>query len=146
MPSPTREIVRIACAETRGRVLIVDDEALVRWALATALRAAGFLAVTASCGADALLLAQDRPAPDAVLIDLELYNTDCIELVEQIRAAAPGCRVLVLTTSGPEVAPRAASPWASVPLIRKPFDLTEVVRLVESAVAPPVVSSSSVIR
>ena len=140
-PSPTREIVRIDCAETRGRVLIVDDEALVRWALATALRAAGFAAVTASCGADAVLLAEHRPAPDAVLIDLELYNTDCIVLVEQILAAAPGCRVLVLTTSGPEVKPRAAASWASFPLIRKPFDLTEVVRLVEGAIGGPVVSS-----
>jgi len=122
-------------------VLIVDDEALVRWALAAALRAAGFAAVTASCGADALLLAEHRPAPDAVLIDLELYNTDCIVFVEQIQAAAPGCRVLVLTTSGPEVIPRAAAAWAGFPLIRKPFDLTEVVRLVESAIAGPVVSS-----
>ena len=141
----TSGIVRIDCAETRGRVLIVDDEALVRWALAAALRAAGFTAVTASCGTDAVLLASDRPAPDAVLIDLELYNTDCIALVEQIRAAAPRCRVLVLTTAGPEAAPRADSSWAGVPLIRKPFDLAEVVRLVESAVAAAVVSSFDVI-
>jgi DNA-binding NtrC family response regulator len=135
MPLPTREIVRIDCAETRGRVLIVDDEPLVRWALATAVRTAGFEAVTASCGADALLLAESRPAPAAILIDLELYNTDCIALVEQIRAAAPGCRILVLTTSGPDGAPRAASFWAGVPLIRKPFDLADVVRLVEREVA-----------
>lgn len=141
MSSPTREIVRIDCAETRGRVLIVDDEALVRWALATALRTAGFAVVTASCGADAVIMAEHRPAPDAVLIDLELYNTDCIVLVEQIRAAAPNCRVLVLTTSGPELAPRGSSSWAGVPLIRKPFDLAEVVGLVEIATAGPVVSS-----
>jgi DNA-binding NtrC family response regulator len=132
MMSPaTREIVRIDCAETRGRVLIVDDEALVRWALATALRAAGFAAITATCGADAILLAEARPAPDAVLIDLELYNTDCVVLVEHIRAMAPGCRVLVMTTAGPEAAPRAASSWAGIPLIRKPFDLADVVRLIE---------------
>ena len=135
IPSSTCEIVRIDRAETRGRVLIVDDEPLVRWALATALRTARFDAVTASCGADALALAESRPAPDAVLIDLELYNTDCVVLVEQIRAAAPACRILILTTSGPDVAPRAALSWAGIPLIRKPFDLAAVVQLVESVVA-----------
>jgi DNA-binding NtrC family response regulator len=135
MPSSTRGIVRSDCAETRGRVLIVDDEPLVRWALATGLRAARFDALTATCGADAIVLAQGRPAPDAVLIDLELYQTDCVVLVEHIRAAAPACRVLLMTTSGPETGPRAASFWAGIPLIRKPFDLADVVRLIEQEIA-----------
>jgi len=42
MPSSSGGIVRIDYGETRGRVLIVDDEPLVRWALVTGLRAAGF--------------------------------------------------------------------------------------------------------
>ena len=133
MPSTTCGIVHMAPAKSRGRVLIVDDEPLVRWSLAAALRAAGFDPVTASCGAEAVAAACGRPAPAAALVDLELYDTDCFVLIERIHAHAPGCRILALTTSGPE---RPSGPsWAAMSLIRKPFDLADVVRLVESAVA-----------
>jgi CheY-like chemotaxis protein len=121
-----REIVRV-------RVLIVDDEPLVRWALASALRARGFDTATASCAAEALAEACTGRPPAIVLIDLELYGTDSRALAEQIRATAPGCRIVALSTSGLE-AP-AAAPWSGVTLIRKPFDLPDVIRLVERELA-----------
>jgi DNA-binding NtrC family response regulator len=133
MPSPATGIVHVAGGKTRARVLIVDDEPLVRWSLASALLVAGFDPVTASCGAEAAALACARPAPEVILVDLELYDTDARVLVDQIRAVAPACRVLALTTSGAEVAVRP--PWLAVTFIRKPFDLADVVRLVEREVA-----------
>ncbi len=132
MPSPASGKVHVAAGKIRARVLVVDDEPLVRWSLASALRVAGFDPVTASCGAEAVALACARPAPAVVLIDLELYDTDALVLVDRIREVAPTCRVLALTTSGSEVAARPA--WPAVTLIRKPFDLAEVVRLVERAI------------
>ncbi len=133
MPSPASGKIHVAAGKTRARVLIVDDEPLVRWSLASALRVAGFDSVTASCGAESVALACTRPAPAVVLIDLELYDTDARVLVDRIREVAPACRVLALTTSGSEVAARPA--WLAVSLIRKPFDLADVVRLVEREVA-----------
>ena len=129
MPSSTCGIVHIGSAKSRGRVLIVDDEPLVRWSLASALRTAGFDPVAASCGPEAVALARLRPAPAAVLVDLDLYDTDALVLVEHIHAVAPACAILGLTTAGHEAAVRAS--WEAVPLIRKPFDLAAVVRLVE---------------
>lgn len=133
MPSSTCGIVHIATAKSRGRVLIVDDEPLVRWSLASALRTAGFDPVTTSCGAEALVLAYGRPAPAMVLIDAQLYDTDALVLIGQVMAAAPGCHILALTTAGPEAAVRPR--WSGITFVRKPFDLAEVVRLVESEVA-----------
>ena len=133
MPFFTCGKVHIAPAKFRGRVLIVDDEPLVRWSLASALRAAGFNPVTASCGAEAVALACTQPAPEVLLIDLELYDTEALVLVDQIRAVAPACRILALTTLGPGVATRP--PWSAGRLIRKPFDLADVVRRVEMEVA-----------
>ena len=133
MPSSTCGIVHDAPAKSRGRVLIVDDEPLVRWSLAAALRAAGFDPVTASGGPEATALACSRPAPAVALVDMELYDTDCLVLIEQIRAHAPACRILALTTSGPERPSRPS--WAAMRLIRKPFDLTDVVGLVEREIA-----------
>ena len=133
-PLASREKTLIVRANSRGRVLIVDDEPLIRWSLATALRLAGFDPVTAAGQRDALTLASTGPAPAAVLIDLELYHTDCLELAGQILAIAPACRVLALTTCGPEVTVR--SRWSAIPHIRKPFDLAEVVALIERELVP----------
>ena len=133
MPLPRCEKVHVARAEFRTRVLIVDDEPLVRWSLSAGLRVAGFDPVTASCGTEALALACGRPAPAVVLIDAELYDTDSLVLIDQVRAAAPGCRILALTTAGSETAVRPR--WSGITFVRKPFDLADVVRLVEKEVA-----------
>ena len=133
MPSSTCGIIHLAPAKSRGRVLIVDDEPLVRWSLAAALLAAGFDPVTTSSGAEARVFAYGRPAPAVVLIDAQLYDTDALVLIDQVMAGAPGCRILALTTAGPDAAVRP--PWSGITLVRKPFDLADVVRLVESSVA-----------
>ena len=119
--------VRVACAEFRVRILIVDDEALVRWSLSSGLRAAGYDVVTASSGSEALKLARDRPTPNVVLLDLHLYGVDAYKLIDEIRALAPDCRFLVLTTAA-QAAPIARR--GSVTVVSKPFDLGAVVDLI----------------
>lgn len=113
-----------------GRVLIVDDEPLVRWALATGLRDAGFHAETVSTGAEALARAEAIPHPDAVLLDARLHDCDTELLLQQLHLAAPGCRFLVMTTERHGT----AAPGYDALMIRKPFDLSDVVRRVGEAV------------
>ena len=130
MPPATCGKVRIARANSRGRVLVVDDEALVCWALATGLREAGFSTETASCAADAVHLARISPQPDAVLLDSRMHDCDPTVLLRQLRAAAPDCRFLLMTTERHEAPP---APY-DVLIVRKPFDLTDVVRQVAAEV------------
>jgi DNA-binding NtrC family response regulator len=133
MPLTASGTIHVASEKTRARVLIVDDEPLVQWALASALRVAGFDPITASGAAEALAIARGLPAPAVVLIDVELYGTDARLLVEHVMSAAPGCRILALTTAGPETAARPR--WSGITVVRKPFDLDDVVRLVEREAA-----------
>jgi Response regulator containing CheY-like receiver, AAA-type ATPase, and DNA-binding domains len=126
--------VPTARAKLPARVLIIDNELLVRWSLSAGLGLAGFEAVTASSGAEALTLARQPPHPDVVLLDSRLYDTDPAALLEDLRLAAPRCRFLMLTTAGQEM---PTPPWDGIIVIRKPFDLAEVVRLVDAAAAPP---------
>ena len=121
-------------AKSPARVLIIDDELLVRWSLSTGLRLAGFDTVTASSSAEALTLAREAPHPDLVLLDSRLYGSDPAVLLEDLRLAAPGCRFVILTTSGHE---KQIPPWDGITVITKPFDLVEVVRLIGATVAPP---------
>ena len=84
------------------RVLVVDDHPLTREALAALLEQYGFALVgRASDGAEAIRAA-GRLAPDLVLLDLSMPGLDGLTALPRLRAAAPGCEVVVLTASGTE--------------------------------------------
>lgn len=126
------------CGESRSshdkfpsRVLVVDEEPLVCWSLATGLRQAGFDIDVASTAAEALVLARVAPHPDAVLLDLRLHECNPGVLLHQLRVAAPNCRFLVMTTERHET---PAPPYDAV-VIRKPFDLAAVIRLVNQTLS-----------
>jgi DNA-binding response OmpR family regulator len=95
------------------------------------LRIAGFDAITATNGVEALALARQRPYPAVVLLDVTLSHGDRAALLRDLRLAAPACRLLWLTTE--TQVPRPAT-GDGIKTIRKPFDLSEVVRLVSDAV------------
>ena len=130
MPPASRGKLRIVAAKSPGRVLVVDDEALVCWSLAAGLRQAGFVTDTASTPAEALLLARVRPHPDAVVIDSRLHDCDPSMLLRQLRIIAPDCRFVVMTTDRHEI-PTAP---CDILIVRKPFDLSDVVRQVGAEV------------
>jgi DNA-binding NtrC family response regulator len=113
-----------------ARVLVVDGEPLVRWALTASLSAAGYEVVTASPGADACEIAA-HSHPAVVLLDLRPQDTHCQAFFDEIRRVAPRSRLLVLTT---ERRGGASPAWLGAQVIEKPFDLADVVRLVGEAV------------
>ncbi|HEX7289720.1 MAG TPA: response regulator, partial [Conexibacter sp.] len=82
------------------RVLIVEDEAGLRRALAINLRAHGYAPDVASDGAAALQVAARHP-PDAVVLDLGLPDMDGVEVIEGLRgwSRAP---ILVLSARAGE--------------------------------------------
>jgi DNA-binding response OmpR family regulator len=119
-------------AEIPPRVLVIDDEPLVRWSLKAGLKAAGFEAIGAVDAAEALMLAR-QTAPDVILLDMSLWNTDPVRLLRELRSVAPACRVVCLAVSGQEV---SCAGLDGCEVVRKPFDLHEVVRVVEATLCP----------
>ncbi|MDM7889289.1 response regulator transcription factor [Curtobacterium sp. RHCJP20] len=81
------------------RVLVVDDQAIVRDGLVTVLSLEPDLEVVgeAADGAAAIAMVDDDP-PDVVLMDLRMPGTDGPTATAAITAAHPGVAVLVLTT------------------------------------------------
>jgi two-component system response regulator DesR len=83
------------------RLLIADDQALVRGALAALLNLERDLEVVAEVGSgDEVLPAVLEHRPDVALLDVEMPGMDGIAATALVRAQAPGTRVLIVTTFG----------------------------------------------
>jgi DNA-binding NarL/FixJ family response regulator len=84
----------------RITVVLIDDEELVRSALARALAAEGLeLVGEATNAADAVKLVVDL-RPDVVLIDIKLEGSEGVATIEALHLLAPASRVLILTRTG----------------------------------------------
>jgi DNA-binding NtrC family response regulator len=119
------------------RILIVDDEFLVRWAIRETLEDRGYEIAEAADGESATrAFAAPGAAPNLVLLDLRLPDSDDLSVLSFIRARAPKTPVVLMTAYGtPEIIDLATSLGARV--VNKPFDMNELTAIVESALTPP---------
>jgi len=82
-------------------LLLADDQALVRGALAALLELEGDLKVVAEVGrGDEVVAAAMLHHPDVALLDVEMPGMDGIAATEALRAAMPDVKVLIVTTFG----------------------------------------------
>ncbi|MFE5706589.1 response regulator [Rhodococcus koreensis] len=83
------------------RLLLADDQALVRGALAALLDLEADLTVVAEVGrGDEVVAAAREHSPDVALLDVEMPGLDGIAAAAALRAAVPRTRVLIVTTFG----------------------------------------------
>jgi len=89
-------------ASTGGiRILLADDQALVRGALATLLGLEDDLDVIAQVGrGDEVLPAAEEHRPDIALLDVEMPGVDGLTAAAQLRRALPDVRIVIVTTFG----------------------------------------------
>jgi two-component system response regulator DesR len=118
------------------RVLLVDDEHLIRTALAQMLDLEDDLEVVAQAGTAAEGLALARGvSPDVAVLDLQLPDEDGITLAERLAEAVPGCRALIVTSHGrPGYLKRALASGVSgfLPKTTSAATLADVVRTVHA--------------
>jgi DNA-binding NtrC family response regulator len=116
------------------RVLVVDDEPLVRWSIAETLAAHGRDIVEASDANSAFAAILDSAhEPDAVLLDLKLPDSDDLSLLASVRRVLPGVPVILMTAFGTPEVLEDARRLGVFTVLDKPFDLDELDNLVERA-------------
>jgi two-component system response regulator AtoC len=114
-----------------GRILVVDDESLIRWSLVETLEERGYEVVEAADGRGARLAVTEGSAPfDAVLLDFRLPDSNDLTLLTALRALVPATPIIMMTAFGtPEVTERALE-LGVFRVINKPFALSEMAALV----------------
>jgi len=116
------------------RVLVVDDQALVREGLMTLLETAAEIQPVAAAadGEEAVALAA-RHRPDVVLMDLRMPKLDGVQATRQILAARPETEIVVLTTHADEASILDALRAGARGYLTKDAGLAEISRAVHAA-------------
>ena len=105
------------------RVLVVEDESLMRWSIAEALGAAGHTVVEANDAAAARTWVATAPRPDVVLLDYRLPDASDLELLADIRQRVPGTPVVLMTAFGTASLTSDARELGACDVLDKPFDI-----------------------
>jgi DNA-binding NtrC family response regulator len=113
------------------RVLVVEDENLIRWAVAETLTDAGHRVIEAPDAATALRAVGQADEPfDVVLLDFRLPDSDDLSLVKQIRQHTPASAIVMMTAFGTPQMAEDARVLGVYEVIAKPFD----VRVLENVI------------
>ena len=117
---------------SKGRVLIVDDEANARAALSEILHDEGYATETAADGFKALGKLEDF-VPDVILTDLKMPGLDGMAFMEKARSAVPGAVFVVMTAFGTISGAVDAVKRGAENYLTKPLEPTAVSAVIERA-------------
>nr|WP_294555711.1 PAS domain-containing protein [uncultured Rhodopila sp.] len=127
---------RPAAGLTR-RLLVVDDEHVVRETLVASLEEAGFAVLAAGNGIEALALLEAGEPVDALVTDLSMPGMGGLALIGEAHARRPGLPAVLLTGYAGEAAQLAVSGGlpSGFALLRKPIGVVRLVDQIETMLA-----------
>jgi DNA-binding NtrC family response regulator len=114
------------------RILVVDDEPLIRWSVTETLTERGYAVVQAADASSARSAVFDDTF-DVVLLDYRLPDSDDLSLLASIRREAPHAQVIMMTAFGRPDVIYAALDLGAYCVIGKPFEMQAVADLVAEA-------------
>lgn len=114
------------------KILIVDDEKLIRWSLEKELVKAGYKVITAEDGKIGwTVFCEEQPM--LIFLDYKLPGLSGIELLKKIREKDQNCHVIMMTAYGGIETAVAAMKAGAFDYITKPFNIDEIHLLVQKA-------------
>jgi len=107
------------------RILVIDDEERMCWALERALSHEGYQVITATRGLQGIDLAQ-KAEPAMVILDLKMPDIDGIEVLKAIKKINPSIPVIMITAHGTIDTAIEAMKIGATDYITKPFKLEQI--------------------
>jgi len=114
------------------RILVVDDEHLIRWSLEQSLKKQGYDVITAASGEEAIRQVQED-APALMLLDIQLPGMDGLQVLEKVKELDDEIIVVMVTALGVLETAVKAMRLGAHDYINKPFNLDELSIIVKKA-------------
>jgi len=122
--------------EARGRILVVDDEQVLRDMMAEMLKSRGYEVITARDGVEALeIYRQEWGKIDLVVCDLIMPRLGGLETFRRITGMNRGARVLLCSGSTHHRQAQQAMEEGAIGLLPKPFGMSELAGWIEKGLA-----------
>lgn len=116
------------------RVLVIDDEPLIRWSLSETLSGSGHSVIEASDGETAVRVLSDGQEPvDVVVLDYRLPDSNDLTLLATLRRLAPLAQVIMMTAFGTADVVSGALSLGAYRVVPKPFEMHDMAALVLQA-------------
>jgi DNA-binding NtrC family response regulator len=113
--------------DSRLRVLVVEDELLIRWAIRETLTDAGHSVVEAENAESAVRALANSVEPiDVVVLDYRLPDSTDLALLAAIRRLSPRTAVVLMTADGTADVAKRALDLGAYQIMSKPFDLRDL--------------------
>lgn len=116
----------------KHKILVVDDEQLIRWSLEQNLKKQGYEVSTAASGEEALKIVRED-VPDLMLLDIQLPGMNGIEVLEKVKEMGEEIIVIMVTALGVLETAVKAMRIGAYDYINKPFNLDELAIVIRKA-------------
>ena len=116
------------------RILVVDDEALIRWSLVETLSDSGHEVVAVTDAESAVQIVTAAATPfDVALLDFRLPDSNDLTLLSRLRRLTPTTRIILMTAYGTPEIFQGALDLGAYCVINKPFEMNALSPLVSQA-------------
>jgi DNA-binding response OmpR family regulator len=145
-PSSARRSDVSSSEESRGHVLLAEDDDELRGLFAKTLRDAGFEVHTAADGQEVLCVLsdaarEDAPMPDAIVMDVRMPRKSGLDVLRAIRTTGWSQPVVLVTGYGDPVLHAMAAELGAAVILDKPVDREDLVAVVELLIQSPQLDS-----
>lgn len=114
------------------KILIIDDEKLLRWSLNQNLSKSGYTVVESDTGESGLKAIVDEQ-PDIILLDIHLPDISGIDVLEKIKAMNPHLLVIMITAYGDIQTAVKTIKLGAYDFVEKPFNMDKLKILIDKA-------------
>ncbi len=122
-----------AAAKASPTILVIDDDAEIRYSLSRVLSSRGYQVAEAANGEQGVALVKKGPPPDLIFLDVRMGGMSGLEALQHIRSASPRQLVVLMTAFGTAQTAIEAMKFGAFDYVMKPFDPAKVLALAENA-------------
>src|SRR5512136_2531788 len=116
----------------KTKILVVDDEQLIRWSIEQNLKKQGYEIITACDGEEALKLVREEQ-PELILLDIQMPGINGLEVLERVKEFDEDIVVIMVTAQGGLETAVSAMRLGAYDYVNKPFNLDELAIVIKKS-------------